>query len=76
MTSHLGCLGMPAGANFPLEHTATDAAFDRSPLPHVGELPAHRSKVPELDYSVIVVGAMWDQVYQSCVARNGATIRA
>ena len=39
-------------------------------------LSADRCEFPESAYSLILVGATWDEVYHSCVARNRATIRA
>ena len=41
VTSRLGYVGDPAGANFPLKYMAMFVAFDRSSLPHVAEFSTH-----------------------------------
>ena len=41
VTSCLGCLGLPAGASFPLKCMEIEAAFDHPLLPCVGEFPNH-----------------------------------
>ena len=37
MTSRLGCVGVPAGTNFPLKYMEIYVEYDRSPLPYVAE---------------------------------------
>ena len=39
VTSRLGCLGLPAMANSPLNSMGIYTAFDRLPLPCIGDLP-------------------------------------
>ena len=39
VTSRLGCLGLPELANFPLKCMEIYVAFDRLPLPRIGEFP-------------------------------------
>ena len=39
VTSRLGCLGLPGLANFPLKCMEIYVAFDRLPLPRIGEFP-------------------------------------
>ena len=41
VTSRLGCVGEPNGANFPMKYMALLVAFDRSPLPHVAKFSNH-----------------------------------
>ena len=39
VTSRLRCLGLPVAANSPLNSMGIYTAFDRAPLPRIGDLP-------------------------------------
>ena len=39
VTSRLGFLGLPMAANSPLNSMEIYTAFDRTPLPHIGDSP-------------------------------------
>ena len=63
--SCLGCLRLPAGANFPLNYMVKYAPFDRLPLPHIGQFNIYMHGDLKFLNQVIFVNHCGSHVQQS-----------